>query len=48
MARRPIDWVVMRNRLSSLDARNKRFGRLLEQPAKRLGLVVLRPASLNA
>jgi chromosome partitioning protein len=35
---RPIDWVVMRNRLSSLDARNKRdIGRLLEQLAKRIG-----------
>jgi chromosome partitioning protein len=33
-----IDWVVMRNRLSSLDARNKRdIGRLLEQLAKRIG-----------
>lgn len=35
---KPIDWVVMRNRLSSLDARNKRdIGRLLEQLAKRIG-----------
>jgi chromosome partitioning protein len=35
---RPIDWVVMRNRLSSLDARNKRdIGKLLEQLAKRIG-----------
>ena len=33
-----IDWVVMRNRLSSLDARNKRdIGRLLQQLAKRIG-----------
>jgi chromosome partitioning protein len=33
-----IDWVVMRNRLSSLDARNKRdIGRLLDQLAKRIG-----------
>jgi chromosome partitioning protein len=33
-----IDWIVMRNRLSSLDARNKRdIGRLLEQLAKRIG-----------
>lgn len=35
---RPIDWVVMRNRLSSLDARNKRdIGRLLEHLSKRIG-----------
>lgn len=35
---RPIDWVVMRNRLSSLDARNKRdIGRLLDQLSKRIG-----------
>jgi chromosome partitioning protein len=34
---RPIDWIVMRNRLSHLDARNKRdVGRLLEQLAKRI------------
>lgn len=33
---RPIDWVVMRNRLSHLDARNKqRVGKLLRQLAKR-------------
>ncbi len=36
--RRPIDWIVLRNRLSSLDARNKRdIGRRLEGLAKRLG-----------
>ena len=35
---RPIDWIVMRNRLSHLDARNKRdVGRLLDQLAKRIG-----------
>lgn len=35
---RPIDWIVMRNRLSSLDARNKRdIGQLLNQLAKRIG-----------
>lgn len=35
---KPIDWVVMRNRLSSLDARNKRdIGKLLEQLSKRIG-----------
>ena len=35
---RPIDWIVMRNRLSSLDAKNKRdIGKLLEQLAKRIG-----------
>lgn len=33
-----IDWIVMRNRLASLDARNKRrIGRLLEDLAKRIG-----------
>ncbi|WP_425450440.1 division plane positioning ATPase MipZ [Virgifigura deserti] len=33
-----IDWIVMRNRLSSLDARNKRnIGRLLEQLSHRIG-----------
>ncbi len=37
-ARPPIDWVVMRNRLSHIDARSKRdVGRLLQQLAKRLG-----------
>ena len=35
---RPIDWLVLRNRLSSLDARNKRdVGQLLEQLARRIG-----------
>lgn len=35
---RPIDWIVMRNRLSHVDARNKRdVGRLLDQLAKRIG-----------
>lgn len=35
---RPIDWVVLRNRLSHLDARNKRdVARLLEQLARRIG-----------
>ena len=34
----PIDWVVLRNRLSHLDARNKRdIARLLVQLAKRIG-----------
>lgn len=34
----PIDWVVMRNRLSHIDARNKReIGALLEQLGKRIG-----------
>ncbi len=33
----PIDWIVMRNRLSHIDARNKReIGRLLEQLAQRI------------
>ncbi|MEE8145269.1 MAG: division plane positioning ATPase MipZ [Kiloniellales bacterium] len=36
--RPPIDWVVMRNRLSHIDARSKRdVGRLLQQLAKRIG-----------
>ncbi|MBS0222006.1 MAG: AAA family ATPase [Proteobacteria bacterium] len=35
---RPVDWVVMRNRLSSLAARNKRdMGTVLEALAKRIG-----------
>ena len=35
---RPIDWVVLRNRLAHLDARNKReIARLLGQLAKRIG-----------
>jgi chromosome partitioning protein len=33
-----IDWIVMRNRLSHLDARNKRrIGKLLEDLSKRIG-----------
>jgi len=33
-----IEWVVMRNRLSSLDARNKRdIGRLLDELSRRIG-----------
>jgi chromosome partitioning protein len=36
--RRPVDWIVMRNRLSHLDARNKqKVGQLLDQLAKRIG-----------
>lgn len=35
---RPIDWIVMRNRLSHLEARNKRdIGTLLQELAKRIG-----------
>lgn len=35
---RPVDWIVMRNRLSHLDARNKqKVGGLLNQLAKRIG-----------
>lgn len=35
---RPVDWIVMRNRLSHLDARNKqRIGQLLEQLSERIG-----------
>jgi chromosome partitioning protein len=34
----PIDWIVMRNRLAHLEARNMReIGRLLDQLAKRIG-----------
>ena len=36
---RPVDWVVMRNRLSSLAARNKRdMGTVIEALAKRIGI----------
>ncbi len=36
--RRPIDWIVMRNRLAQLDARNNReVARLLEQLSRRIG-----------
>ena len=39
---KPIDWIVMRNRLSSLDARNKRdIGQLLNQLAKRIGFRIV-------
>ena len=35
---RPIDWIVMRNRLSQPGCRNKRdIGRLLEQLSQRIG-----------
>ena len=35
---RPVDWIVMRNRLSSLDARNKRdMAAVIETLAKRIG-----------
>lgn len=35
---RPVDWIVMRNRLSHLDARNKqKVGGLLDQLARRIG-----------
>jgi chromosome partitioning protein len=38
---KPIDWIVMRNRLSSLDAKNKRdIGQLLDLLAKRVGFRV--------
>lgn len=37
-SRRPIDWVVMRNRMSPLEARNKqKVGEALENLAKRIG-----------
>ncbi len=36
--RKPIDWIVMRNRLAHVDARSKRdMARLLEELAKRIG-----------
>ena len=36
--RRPIDWVVLRNRLAHLDARNKRdMGAILDRLARRIG-----------
>jgi chromosome partitioning protein len=39
--RRPVDWVVMRNRLSSLAARNKRdMGTVIEALARRIGFRV--------
>jgi chromosome partitioning protein len=38
---RPVDWIVMRNRLSSLAARNKRdMGTVIEALAKRIGFRV--------
>jgi chromosome partitioning protein len=38
---RPVDWIVIRNRLSSLAARNKRdMGRVLEALSKRIGFRV--------
>lgn len=37
-SRRPIDWVVMRNRMSPLEARNKqKVGKALEKLARRIG-----------
>ncbi len=37
-SRKPIDWIVMRNRMSPLDARNKqRVGEALENLARRIG-----------
>ncbi|MEL6955590.1 MAG: division plane positioning ATPase MipZ [Pseudomonadota bacterium] len=37
-ARKPIDWIVMRNRMSPLEARNKqKVGAALEKLAKRIG-----------
>jgi chromosome partitioning protein len=39
---RPIDWVVLRNRLTTLDARNKReIGRLLGELSKRIGFRIV-------
>jgi chromosome partitioning protein len=40
-ARPPVDWVVMRNRISTLDARNKRrVGGMLAELSKRIGFRV--------
>ena len=39
--RKPVDWIVMRNRVSTLDARNKRrVGGMLAELAKRIGFRV--------
>jgi chromosome partitioning protein len=39
---KPIDWVVLRNRLTTLDARNKReIARLLGELAKRIGFRII-------
>jgi chromosome partitioning protein len=39
--RKPIDWIVMRNRMATLDARNKRVvGKMLGQLSKRIGFRV--------
>ncbi len=38
---KPIDWIVMRNRIATLDARNKRtVGRMLKELSKRIGFRV--------
>jgi chromosome partitioning protein len=43
---RPVDWIVMRNRLSSLAARNKRdMGTVIETLAKRIGFRTARGLS---
>ncbi len=43
---RPVDWIVMRNRLSSLAARNKRdMGTVIEALAKRIGFRTARGLS---
>jgi len=43
---RPVDWIVMRNRLSSLAARNKRdMGSVIEALAKRIGFRTARGLS---
>jgi chromosome partitioning protein len=43
---RPVDWIVMRNRLSSLAARNKRdMGSVMEALAKRIGFRTARGLS---
>jgi chromosome partitioning protein len=40
--RRPIDWVVMRNRISTLDSRNRRrVGAVMEELARRIGFRIV-------
>jgi chromosome partitioning protein len=43
---RSIEWIVMRNRLSAVDARNKRdIGRLLQELSRRIGFRLARAVS---
>ena len=48
-SRKPIDWIVMRNRMSPLDARNKqRVGEALENLSRRIGFRISPGLSANA